>query len=210
MLTYTVERCVMRKGSRVFALLGRATASGIVPFGPHDLARGWAVTAEYGSLRLERLSGDEEPTGLELFLPTAFSLDFGIAGTSDAPALTRAVFGLLPAELEQIVSVLKRGSFPAPGFSREPLKCSVSSAVIPSGWPHVVLSNQPIYGNVVCLEAFVRILISSVPQGHLATRYPGLLPALKRIMTLVVTQRRGLPYHQDILNLVPAEALYSK
>src|SRR5690242_17745357 len=103
MLSYSVERCVVRRGSRVFGLLGRATKSGIVPFGPQDVAKGWAVTAEYGCLRLERLTGEEEPTGLELLLPSAFSREFGIAGASEAPALTRAVFGLLPSELEQFL-----------------------------------------------------------------------------------------------------------
>jgi hypothetical protein len=199
-----VERCLMRKGSRVFALLGKATPSGIASFGPDDVSRGWAVTSERGSLRLERLSGDEELTGLELSLPTPACYDYGIAGVDASPAVTRAVFGLLPAELEQIVAVLRRDSFPVLGFSSRPLKCSISGGIIPGCWPHVVLSNQALYGNVICLESFVRIVVSSLPQGQLAARFPALQPMLKQLMMLVVAQRRGLPYHEGILSLAPA------
>src|SRR6184192_2809868 len=95
MVTTPVEMALMRKGSRVFALLGKATANGLEGFGRDDVGRGWAVTSEYGCLRLERMHGDEEVTGLDLFLPTPFSYNYGITGTTDAPELTRAVFGLL-------------------------------------------------------------------------------------------------------------------
>lgn len=209
MLTSAVERCVMRKGSRVFGLLGRATPAGLAPFGPNDFARAWAVTADHGSLRLERLSGDEETTGLELFLPTAFSRDYGIAGAIAAPTLTRAVFGLLPSELDDAMAGLRRGAYPQAGFSPNPARCAVCSAIIPAGWPHVVVSSQPLYGNVICLESFFRILVSSVPAGRLASRFPSLLPVLKGLMTLVLTQRAGVPYHLDILKLSPTQLAFS-
>ena len=69
---------LLRKRTRVFALLGKATSGGLELFGREDIARSWAVTSEYGCLRLERLSGDEEVTGLELFLPSPFSYNYGI------------------------------------------------------------------------------------------------------------------------------------
>jgi hypothetical protein len=113
----SVEWALMRKGTRVFALLGKATSSGIVPFRRDDIANSCAVTAEFGCIRLERMTGDEEVTGLELFLTTPFSYEYGIAGATGVPELTRAVFGLLPAELEQLVAAMRRGSFPVLGFS---------------------------------------------------------------------------------------------
>ena len=208
--TAPVEWCLMRKGLRVFGLLGKATPSGIAPFGREDLAHGWAVTAEYGCLRLERLSGDEEVTGLDLFLPTPLTYEYGIAGTSGASELTRAVFGLLPCELEELVTVLRRGSFPVLGFSLGEIKCSISSCVIPGYWPHVIVSNLALYGNVVSVETFVRILVSSLPQGHLTTRFPALQPVIKRMMKLSIARPRGIPYNSEILNLAPAEVLASK
>jgi len=210
MIASPIERCVMRKGARVFGLLGRATPTGIVPFGPNDFAVGWAVTAEHGTLRLEQLSGDEEPTGLELFLPTTFSRDFGIAGAFAAPTLTRTVFGILPAELDEMVAILRQGNYPQMGLARTPLRCAICSGVIPAGWPHVLVSNQPLYGNVVCLESFIRILVSSVPEGHLARRFPSLLPTLKKLMTLVLTRRPGVPYLPEMLKYVPSETVGSK
>ncbi len=204
-LTNSVEMGLLRKGPRVFALLGKATPSGIVPFGREDIGRGWAVTAEYGCLRLERLSGEEEVTELELYLPTPISYDYGVAGVSDVPKLTRAVFGLLPAELEQLVTVLRRGSFPVLGFSGDDLKCSISSSIIPGCWPHVVVSNLALYGNVVNVEAFMRILISSLPQGHLALQFPGLQHVFKEMMRVTVMHRSGIPYNKDFLNLAPAD-----
>src|SRR5690348_7568469 len=104
----SVEWALMRKGTRVFALLGKATPSGIVPFRRDDVGSSWAVTAEFGCIRLERMTGEEEVTGLELFLTTPFSYDYGIAGATGVPELTRAVFGLLPTELEQLVNSLRR------------------------------------------------------------------------------------------------------
>ena len=209
-VTMPVVQTIVRKDTRVFALLGKATPSGIAPFGPEDLADSWAVTAECGCLRLERMSGYEEVTGLELFLPNAFSYDFGIAGANASPALTRAVFGLLPSELEQIVTVLRRGSFPVLGFSRTTQKCSVSSGIIPGCWPHVVLSNQAVYGNVVSVETFVRMCVASLPEGKLAARFPALQPVLKQMMSLIISQRRGLPCSNEVLHFAPADMLAAK
>ncbi len=210
MISSPIERCVIRKGSRVIGLLGRATTTGIVPFAPADVGVGWAVTAEHGTLRLEQLSGDEESTGLELFLPTAFSRDYGIAGAFAAPTLTRAVFGMLPAELDEMLAVLRQGNFPQMALSRLPLRCAISSAIIPSGWPHVLVSNQPLYGNVICLESFIRILVSSLPEGKLATRFPSLFPTLKRLMTLAVSKRAGAPYLPEVLKCAPLEPAVPK
>jgi hypothetical protein len=209
-ISRTQEWSLLRKGARVFALLGKATPSGIVPFGRDDVGRSWAVTCEFGCIRLERLSGDEEVTGLELFLPTPISYHYGIAGVSESPELTRAVFGLLPSELDQMVTVLRRGSFPVLGFSLTELKCSVTSNIIPGYWPHIVVSNLALYGNVVSVEAFVRILVASLPQGQLAVRFPGLQPLLRQMMMLMVLHRRGAAYTREILNLAPADFLAVK
>jgi hypothetical protein len=210
MMTDPVERCLMRKGLRVFGLLGKATPSGIEPFGREDIAHSWAVTAEYGCLRLERLCGDEEVTGLDLLLPTPLTYDYGIAGAGGACELTRAVFGLLPSELEELVNVLRRGSFPVLGFSLSDVKCSISSCVIPGYWPHVVVSNLALYGNVVSIETFVRILVSSLPQGQLTTRFPALQTVIKQMMKLSIARPRGIPYNNEILNLAPADVLVQK
>jgi hypothetical protein len=210
MLSAPLACCLMRKGPRVFGLLGRATPGGIAAFGADDVARHWAVTAEHGCLRLERMTGDEEITGLELLLPSAMSYDYGIAGAGHSPALTRAVFGLLPTELEEAVNVLRRDNFPLLSFSRVSTKCSLSSGIIPGCWPHVVISDQALYGNVLSIESFVRLLVASLPHGRLATRFPALQPLLKQMMTLMVVERRGLPYASEVLNLAPAEALAAK
>jgi hypothetical protein len=209
-LSTSVEWRLLQKGQRLFALLGKATPFGIVPYGAEDVRRSWAVTAEFGSIRLERLSGDEEVTGLELALPTPFSYEYGITGISGAPELTRAIFGLLPSEMEELIKVLRRGSFPVLGYSPSELKCSISSCVIPGRWPHIVVSNLPLYGNVVSLETFVRILISSLPNGQLGIRYPGLQELVKEILRLMVAQRQGIAYCKEALNLAPADLVAVK
>src|SRR5512137_2234654 len=104
--------CLLRKGPRVFALLGKATPLGLVAFGREDVSRSWALTAELGCLRLERLCGDEEVTGQQVFLPLPADYNYGITGPEKTPDMTRAVFGLLASELEQLVSALRQGSFP--------------------------------------------------------------------------------------------------
>jgi hypothetical protein len=210
MLSAPVGCCLMRKGSRVFGLLGKATDSGIALFGSEDVMRCWAVTAEHGCVRLERMTGDEEITGLDLLLPTASCYDYGIAGAGESPALTRAVFGLQPAELEDAVSILRRGNFPVLSFSRNSTKCSLASTIIPGCWPHIVISDQALYGNVLSVESFVRLLVGSLPQGRLANRYPALQPLLKQMMTLMIVQRRGLPYTHEVANLTPSESLAAK
>jgi hypothetical protein len=210
MLSAPLACCLMRKGPRVFGLLGKATNAGIAPFGPEDVMRSWAVTAEHGCIRLERMTGDEEVTGLELLLPTAACYDYGIAGAGESPALTRAVFGLQPGELEDTVNILRRGNFPVLSFSRTSTKCSLASTIIPGSWPHIVVSDQALYGNVLSVESFVRLLVSSLPQGRLAGRYPALQPLLKQMMTLMIVQRRGLPYTIEVANLASTEALTAK
>ncbi len=210
MLTSPVEWRLLQKGQRIFALLGKATRSGIGPFGAEDVRRSWAVTAEVGCIRLERLAGDEDVTGLELFLPTPFSFDYGITGVSGATELTRAVFGLLAPEMEELVTALRRGSFPVLGFSLSETKCSISACIIPGCWPHVVVSNLPQYGNVLSLETFVRVIVSSLPHGHLGIRFPGLQQVAKEILSLMGAQRPGIPYCAEMLDVVPADAMPAK
>ena len=209
-LTSTVDWCLMRKGLRVFALLGKATPTGIAPFGREDVGRSWAVTAEYGCLRLERLTGDEETTGLGLFLPTPLTYNYGISGVNNSPELVRAIFGLLPSELEELVTILRRGSFPILGYSLGETKCSISSSTIPGCWPHVVISNLALYGNVVSVESFVRILVASLPQGHLTARFPALQAVIKQMMKLSIARPRGIPYNPEILSLAPADLMSVK
>ena len=199
--------CLLRKGPRTFALLGKATPRGLAAFGREDVFRSWALTAEFGCLRLERLSGDEEVTGQQLFLPLPADYDYGITGPVKSPELTRAVFGLLPLELEKLVSVLRRGSFPVLGFSQQDLRCSLTCCIIPGYWPHVVTSNMALHGNVVSLEAFVRVLVSSLPQARLSARFPDLQPVFARMMRMVVKQRRGVPYSREMLEESPELAL---
>jgi hypothetical protein len=210
MLTTSLEGGILRKGSRVFAVLGKATPTGISAFRREDIGRSWALTAEFGCLRLERLVGDEEVTGLEVFLTTPFSYDFGISSMTSAAELTRSIFGLLPSELEQLVTTLRRGSFPVLGFSPGDTRCSITNSLIPACWPHAVVSNLSLYGNIVSLETFVRILISSMPQGQLSNRFPTLQPVLKHLLRLMVIQRRGLPYCKEMLELSPAGVLTTK
>jgi hypothetical protein len=198
-----VRWSLLRKGPRVFALLGKPTPLGLAAFGRNDVSRSWALTAEFGALRLERLSGDEQVSGDHCYLPTAASYEYGVTGASDSPEATRAVFGLLPCELEQLVTVLRRGSFPVLGYSDTDLKCSLSSCVIPAYWPHVVVSNLAVYGNVVSLEIFVRILLSSVPQGQLGVRFPSLQPVIRQMLKLLIVQRRGIPYSREMLEIIP-------
>jgi hypothetical protein len=205
-LTTPMPGCLLRTGSRVFALLGKATPLGLAAFGRQDVSRSWALTAEFGCLRLERLTGREEVTGEQLFLPLPSDYNYGITGPDQSADTTRAVFGLLASELEQLVSVLRRDSFPVLGFSQRDLRCSLTCCVIPGHWPHVVTSNMSLHGNVVSLEAFVRLLVASLPQGRLGARYPELQPVFEQMMRLVVKRRRGIPYNKEILDLAPVPA----
>ena len=205
-LTTPIPGCLLRKGPRLFALLGKATPLGLAAFGREDLCRSWALTAEFGCLRLERLSGDEEVTGQQVFLPLASDYNYGVSGAENSPELTRAVFGLLPSELEQLVGVMRRGGFPVLGFSQRDLRCSLTCSIIPGYWPHVVISNMALHGNVLSLETFMRVVVSSIPQSRLGGRFPGLQPTLKQIMRMVVTPRRGIPYTKEALALAPTPA----
>jgi hypothetical protein len=208
-LSTPLQWCLLRKGRRVFALLGKATPHGLETFSRDDLRHTWALTAELGCLRLERLAGDEEVSGESCYLPNPFSYDYGIIGDA-SPDLSRAVFGLLPAELEQLVTALRRGSFPVLGYSHENLRCSVSGCTIPGGWPHVVVSNVPLYGNVVSVESFMRIIITSLPHGRLVLRSPGLHPIFQEMVKLLLVPRRGLPFMNEVLDLAPANRLAAK
>lgn len=203
MLNTSAQWSVLRHGSRLFGLLGKATPFGLSSFTRNDLGRAWALTAELGCLRLERLSGEEEVTTDQLVLPTPFSYEYGIDGVGGASDMTRAIFGLSPAELEQLVSALRRGSFPVLGFSQVDQRCSISGCTIPGYWPHVVVSNLALYGNVVSLETFIRIVVSSVPQGQLSSRFPALQPVLKQMMRVMASQRRGILYSREMLEVVP-------
>jgi hypothetical protein len=195
--------CLLRQGPRVFALLGKATPLGLAAFSRQDVSRSWALTAEFGCLRLERLSGDEEVTGQQLYLPLPADYDCGITGPDKSPETTRAVFGLLASELEQLVSVLRRGSFPVLGFSQRDLRCSLTCCIIPGYWPHVVTSNMALHGNVVSLEAFVRVLVSSLPQARLSVRFPELQPVFQQMMRVVIKRRCGIPFSRETLDLAP-------
>ncbi len=198
--------CLLRKGNRVFALLGKAVPLGLVAFGRQDVSRSWALTAEFGCLRLERLSGDEEVTGEQVFLPLPADYDYGITGAGNAPEMTRAVFGLLASELEQLVSALRRGSFPVLGFSQRDLRCSLSCCLIPGCWPHVVTSSVASHGNVVSLEAFMRVIVASLPQARLRARFPELRPVFEQMARLVGRRRYGVPFTREILELMPRPA----
>lgn len=209
-LSTSVKWGVLKMGPRVFALLGKATPSGLVPFGRDDVPGGWALTAELGCLRLERLSGYEEVTGDHFFLPTPFSYEYGIVGGDDSPEVIRAIFGLLPSELDHLIALLRRGSFPVLGYSHTDSKCSITSCIIPAHWPHVVVSNLALYGNVVSLETFMRVVITSLPQNHLSIRFPSLQPVVKQMLKLMIVQRRGLPYSKETLELVPTGVLAAK
>ena len=201
---------LLRKGPRTFGLLGKATPSGLAPFGRADLDQSWAVTAEWGCLRLERLTGEEEVTGGLLVMPTPVSYDYGITGLPRAPEMVRTVFGLLPGEMDQLATALRRGAFPMLGFSRSDLRCSICSGVIPAFWPHLLLSNTPLYGNVICLESFARILVSSLAHVPIGDRVSGLQPVLHPLMKLTVAHRRGVPYTKGMLDLAPTPTLAAK
>ena len=203
MLNTSAQWSVLRHGSRVFGLLGKATPFGLSSFTRSDITRSWALTAEYGCLRLERLTGEEQVTTDQLVLPTPFSYEYGIDGASASSEVARAIFGLLPEELEQLVSVLRRGSFPVLGFSQTDLRCSISGCTIPGYWPHVVVSNLALYGNIVSLETFVRIIVASLPQGQLGVRFPALNQVIQQMMKLMATQRRGVLYSRELLEAVP-------
>ena len=203
-LNAPVQRCILRKGPRVFALLGKATPLGLTAFKRGEISQSWAMTAEFGCLRLERLTGEEEVAEERLSLPTPASADYGVTGGEHSNAMARAIFGLLSSELEQLIRILRRDNFPVLGFSHTEVKCSLSACTIPGYWPHVVTSNLALYGNVVSVEAFIRIIIASLPQGQLGRRFPKLQPLFKRLIKIMVAQRRGLPYIKELLEVAPA------
>jgi hypothetical protein len=202
-LTTPMPGCLLRKGPRVFALLGKATPLGLAAFSREDVSRSWALTAEFGCLRLERLSGEEEVTGQQFFLPLPSDYNYGLTGPDQSPETTRAVFGLLPSELEQLVSVLRRGSFPVLGFSQRDVRCSLTCCIIPGYWPHVVTSNMALHGNVVSLETFMRLMVASLPEGRFGLRFPELQPVLEQMMRVVAKRRRGIRYSKEMLELAP-------
>jgi hypothetical protein len=204
MLESPVQRCLLKKGPRLFGLLGRPTPAGLAGFGPAHLVNHWALTAEWGCLRLERLTGEEEVTGHHLFLPTALCYDYGVTACNRSPAVARAVFGLLSWELDKLVAYLRRGGFPVLGFSRTDLLCAITGCIIPAYWPHVVTSNHALHGNVVSLETFIRILVSSLPEGQLAARFPQLQTVFRQMLPLTLPARPGVPYLKEILELAPA------
>ena len=190
----------------MFALLGKATPLGLAAFNRDDIERSWALTSEFGALRLERLCGDEEVTGQQIFLPLPADYNYGVTGPDKTEATIRAIFGLLPSELERLVNTLRRGCFPVLGFSQTDLRCSLTCSIIPGYWPHVVTSNMALHGNVVSLEAFVRVMVASLPQARLSARYPELQPVFEQMMRLVVARRRGVPYNKEVLEVAPAPA----
>jgi hypothetical protein len=206
-LSSPIPGCLLRKGPRVFALLGKPTPQGLAAFGREDLSHSWALTAEFGCLRLERLAGDEEVTGEQVFLPLPSDYNYGVTGVDKSSESARAVFGLLASELEQLVTHLRRGSFPLLGFSQRDQRCSLTCCTIPGYWPHVVTSNMALHGNVVSLEAFVRVMVASLPQARLSSRFPELQPVFQEMMRLVVRPRRGIPYSQEMIELAPGPAL---
>jgi hypothetical protein len=202
-LTTPMPGCLLRKGQRVFALLGKATPLGLTAFSREDVSRSWALTAEFGSLRLERLSGEEEVTGEQVYLPLPSDYDYGITGPNKSSEMTRSIFGLQASELEQLISVMRRGGFPVLGFSQSDLRCSLTCSIIPGYWPHVVISHMALHGNIVSLEAFVRVMVASLPQARFNARFPDLQPVFKQMMRLVVKPRRGLPFCPEMLELSP-------
>ncbi len=202
-----LQNCLLQKGTRIFGLLGKATPFGVTAFNRGDLHRSWALTAEFGCLRLEHLCGDEELTGDRLVLPAPTTYDCGVTGPHQSPEATRAVFGLLSSELEQLVNGLRQGSAPVLGYSRRDLRCSLSSCIIPGQWPHVVISNRAIYGNIVSLESFMRLVVSSLPEGRLANRFPGLQPVFKQMMKLRIVHRRGVPFADELMEMAPTVSL---
>jgi hypothetical protein len=109
--------------------------------------------------------------------------------------------------LEQLVSVMRRGSFPILGLSERDQRCSLTCCIIPGYWPHVVASNMALHGNIVSLEAFVRVMVASLPQGRFGARFPGLQPVCEPRMRMVVKRRRGLPYSREALELAPVPVL---
>ena len=117
--------------------------------------------------------------------------------------ITQPTLSVGIAELERLVTMLRRGSFPVLGFSQRDLRCSLTCSIVPGYWPHVVISNMALHGNVVSLEAFVRVLVASLPQARLITRFPGLEPAFRQMMRLVVKPRRGIPFTHETLELAP-------
>jgi hypothetical protein len=73
-----------------------------------------------------------------------------------------------------------------------------------------VVSNAPQYGNVVSLEAFVRVLVSSLPHGRLDARLPNLQSVALQILKLMGSERPGVPFYSDLLTLAPAGVLAGK
>ena len=96
---------------------------------------------------------------------------------------------------------------PVLGFSQVDLRCSISGCSIPGYWPHVVVSNLALYGNVVSLETFVRIIVSSLPQAQLGIRFPALKQVIQQMMKLMATQRRGILHSREMLELMPPAPL---
>jgi len=55
----------------------------------------------------------------------------------------------------------------------------------------------------------VRIMVASLPQGQLGVRFPALQQVIQQMMKLMATQRRGVLYSREMLELFPPTPLAS-
>jgi hypothetical protein len=53
----------------------------------------------------------------------------------------------------------------------------------------------------------MRLVVASLPQGRLGQRFPSLQPVFKQMMKLMIVQRRGIPFCDEVVELTPSAVL---
>jgi hypothetical protein len=56
----------------------------------------------------------------------------------------------------------------------------------------------------------MRLVVSSLPTGRLGLRFPALQPVFKQMMKLMIVQRRGIPFSDEVVELTPSAVLAGK
>lgn len=189
-LATPVMSVLLEHMGRSFGLLGGITATGLTKV---CSSTGWVLTAEYGFLRIEQLSGNEKVLRSLLLTNDSFS-----AGEQ---CVTRSVFGLLPDEWALLLAVLNKGNLPRMDYGPQEEICALTKCIIPRGWPRLVVSNGAFGLGNISLEAFIRTLGASPSIWFLARKHPVLKRVVQVIIRMCLAHRKGLPYHREVVRL---------
>lgn len=188
----TADLVIASKGRHI-GVLGKPCFNMVQPLGSNF--SGTAVVASLGELRLLNLSGSEPVIAHQLALPHPNCQFYGVPGND---ALTRQIFGLLPAELRYLVNLCQQGGLPQIVFCEGPAHCCVSRTIIPPFWPCIQISKSG--HKVVTQDVFIRIMLATPTKKAIAiAKYPGLW---ERLIQMANTTQLGVPYLRELLSQI--------